>query len=106
MQFDIPTLIVLETLASLMSALVLGASLRGAPSPGGREATAAMACLVPAFLVYLLRAQIPEAVAILGANLLFWTTALLVHRAITCFAAIRRPPALVAAATGTGCGCC
>ena len=92
MQLDIPTVIVLEVLASTMSTLVLGASLRGSPSPGGREATAATACLIPAFLLYLLRARVPETAAILGANLLFWTTALLVHRAVTLFVATRRPP--------------
>jgi hypothetical protein len=92
MQIDIPTVIVIETIASAMSALVLAASLRGAPSPGGREATAAMACLVPAFLVYLLRDRLPGATSIVVANLLFWTTALLVHRAVTRFTARRAPP--------------
>ena len=92
MQLDIPTVIVLETLASVMSALVLAASLRGNPGPGAREATAAMTCLVPGFLLYLLRAHIPEAASILGANLLFWATALLVHRAVTRFASDRPPP--------------
>jgi hypothetical protein len=92
MQLDIPTVIVVEILASAMSALVLAASLRGTPGPGAREATAAMACLEPGFLLYLLRARMPEAASILGANLLFWTTALLVHRAVTRFAS-DRPPA-------------
>jgi diguanylate cyclase (GGDEF)-like protein len=92
MQLDIPTVIVVEILASAMSALVLAASLRGTPGPGAREATAAMACLVPGFLLYLLRARMPEAASILGANLLFWTTALLVHRAVTRFASDRPPP--------------
>jgi diguanylate cyclase (GGDEF)-like protein len=92
MQLDIPTVIVLETLASVMSALVLAASLRGTPGPGTREATVAMTCLVPGFVLYLLRAHIPEAASILGANLLFWATALLVHRAVTRFASDRPPP--------------
>ena len=92
MQLDIPTVIVVEILASGMSALVLATSLRGTPGPGAREATAAMACLVPGFLLYLLRARMPEAASILGANLLFWTTALLVHRAVTRFASDRPPP--------------
>lgn len=92
MHLDIPTVIVLETLASLMSALVLGVSLRGTPGPGAREATAAMACHVPGLILYLLRESIPEEVSILGANLLFWATALLVHRAVARFASERTPP--------------
>ena len=62
MHLDIPTILVLQVLASLMSALVLGASLLGTPGPGGREATAAMAGLVPAFLLYMLRGRIPESI--------------------------------------------
>jgi hypothetical protein len=68
---DIPTVLVIEMLASAMSALVLGASLLGTPGPGAREATAAMAGLVPAFLLYALRGRIPEGVSILGGNFLF-----------------------------------
>ncbi len=102
MRIDLPTVIFVEASASAISALVLAASLRGAPSPGGREATAAMACLVPAFLVYLVRDRLPGETGIVLGNLLFWTTALLTHRAVTRFAARRPPPAwplaLVAAA--------
>jgi diguanylate cyclase (GGDEF)-like protein len=88
---DIPTILVLQVLASLMSALVLGASLLGTPGPGGREATAAMAGLVPAFLLYMLRGRIPESFSIIAGNLLFWGVAILILRANTRFASDRAP---------------
>jgi diguanylate cyclase (GGDEF)-like protein len=92
MRLDLPTLLVLETLASLVSAIVLGVSLLGTAGPGAREATLSMLCLAPAFALYLLRERIPGAVSVLGSNLLFWIAALLIHRAVTHFSS-GRPPA-------------
>jgi diguanylate cyclase (GGDEF)-like protein len=91
MTFDIATTLILETLAAFMSALVLGGSLLGTPGPGALEATASMACLVPGFLLYLLRGRIPEPLAIVGSSVLFWMTGVLLHRAVSRFVDDRPP---------------
>ena len=91
MSLDFPTMLCLQMISGLMSATILAASRGPAAPPGIRAATLAMVSLACGFALLLARGVLPQWGSVLGANIMFWLTAVLVHRAVAAYAGRAQP---------------
>jgi diguanylate cyclase (GGDEF)-like protein len=89
MPIDLPTILFLEMTTSLIAALLLATARHADESAGLNEARAAMLALVPAFALQLARGHAPEALVIVGSNLLFWLSCALIYASYARFAGAR-----------------
>jgi diguanylate cyclase (GGDEF)-like protein len=92
MSFDIPTVLFLELTTALLAAVVLATARQGDESAGLTEARAAMYALVPAFGLQLARGRAPDALSIVGSNILFWLSCAFIFASYARFAGARTMP--------------
>lgn len=92
MSIDIPTILLLEVMTSLMAAVVLATARPDDESAGLTEARAAIYALVPAFGLQLARDHAPRAIAIVGSNILFWLSCAFICASYARFAGARTRP--------------
>lgn len=91
MHLDFTTLLTLQVLSSLTSAIVL-ASAMGPTEPAGlRDAMRSLLCLAGANGFLLLRDVEPQALSILGGNPLYWLSSAFMCRALGAFNGRARP---------------
>jgi diguanylate cyclase (GGDEF)-like protein len=92
MPIDIPTILFLETITSLIAALVLATARQTEDSAGLNEARGAMLALVPAFALQFARGRAPDMLVIVGANILFWLASALIYACYARFTGARSTP--------------
>ena len=103
LQFDVPTVLALQVVASLVAGLMLGASRRSNEGPGLQEAYRASYFLAAGWLLQLLRGVAPDVLSIVAGNVTLWIGVLLLRQSFERFASPARkarwPAMLVAGAS-------
>ncbi len=91
MSLDFSTMLCLQVMSCVTSAVILASS-RGPTAPTGiRDATLAMVTLAGGFALLLLRDVLPQPVSVLAANPMFWLSGVFTHRGVGACVGRERP---------------
>jgi diguanylate cyclase (GGDEF)-like protein len=82
MRLDFATILALQSLAALMSCVVLASARTTVELRGQRDATLAMGAYALGVLAMSQRDTMSPYLALLGSNVLYWSSAALIHRAL------------------------
>jgi diguanylate cyclase (GGDEF)-like protein len=102
MHLDFLTILLLQILAATISGAVLASAWNSADLRGQREATLAMGSLAVGLVAMTRRDAMSPYIAVLGANVLYWLSAALIHRAIVRAVGERSPARWPFAVVGAG----